>query len=236
MPVRVVSGGSGGAAWGGITGTLADQADLQTALDGKQASGSYAADTHDHDAAYEPKNANIQAHVVAAHAPSNAQKNSDITKAEIEAKLTGEIDSHSHASAPGGGVTLAEVIAAIYPVNSLKFSEDNVNPGTYLSGTTWELWGPGRVLVCCDANDTDFDTAGEERGTKTVAAAGAVSQPTLTINALSGGIRKGGTSNPGSIIENGNVPTGTVSQPTFTGTATSIVQPSKVGFMWKRTA
>lgn len=32
------------------------------------------------------------------HAPSNAQKNSDITKAEIEAKLTGQISTHSHAS------------------------------------------------------------------------------------------------------------------------------------------
>ena len=32
------------------------------------------------------------------HAPANAQKNSDITKAEIEAKLTGVISSHSHAS------------------------------------------------------------------------------------------------------------------------------------------
>ena len=31
----------GGAAWGAITGTLANQTDLQTALDGKQASGSY---------------------------------------------------------------------------------------------------------------------------------------------------------------------------------------------------
>ena len=30
------------------------------------------------------------------HAPSNAQKNSDITKAEIEAKLTGAITSHTH--------------------------------------------------------------------------------------------------------------------------------------------
>ena len=35
-------------------------------------------------------------HSSSAHAPSNAQKNSDITKAEIEAKLTGEISSHSH--------------------------------------------------------------------------------------------------------------------------------------------
>ena len=35
-------------------------------------------------------------HSQAAHAPANAQKNSDITKAEIEAKLTGEITSHNH--------------------------------------------------------------------------------------------------------------------------------------------
>lgn len=35
-------------------------------------------------------------HSRAAHAPSNAQKNSDITKGEIEAVLTGEITSHSH--------------------------------------------------------------------------------------------------------------------------------------------
>lgn len=35
-------------------------------------------------------------HSQSAHAPANAQKNSDITKAEIEAKLTGTITSHSH--------------------------------------------------------------------------------------------------------------------------------------------
>ncbi|MDX9703942.1 MAG: hypothetical protein RBU23_13000 [Candidatus Auribacterota bacterium] len=36
-------------------------------------------------------------HSQTAHAPSTAQKNSDITKAEIEAKLTGEISTHTHA-------------------------------------------------------------------------------------------------------------------------------------------
>lgn len=36
------------------------------------------------------------AHSQTTHAPSNAQKNSDITKAEIEAKLTGNLTSHSH--------------------------------------------------------------------------------------------------------------------------------------------
>lgn len=37
-------------------------------------------------------------HSQSAHAPSIAQKNSDITKAEIEAKLTGEVSTHTHAS------------------------------------------------------------------------------------------------------------------------------------------
>ena len=40
-------------------------------------------------------------HSQSAHAPSNAQKNSDITKAEIEAKFTGDITSHNHTSLTG---------------------------------------------------------------------------------------------------------------------------------------
>jgi len=44
----------------------------------------------------EPGNSNIQTHVTSTHAPSNAQKNSDIIQSEIEAKLTGVISTHSH--------------------------------------------------------------------------------------------------------------------------------------------
>src|SRR3990172_6521441 len=54
------------------------------------------------DTGKEPANANIQSHVTSQHAPSNAQANADITKAEIEAKLTGEISSHTHAGGGGG--------------------------------------------------------------------------------------------------------------------------------------
>src|SRR5688572_20587439 len=68
---------------------------------------------------------------------------------------------------PGSGVTLAQVIAALYPVGCLKFSADNVNPGTYLSGTTWAAWGAGRVLVGFDAGQTEFDVAEETGGAKT---------------------------------------------------------------------
>lgn len=82
-----------------------DTSGLQTALDGKSSvgHGHAVSDTTGLQIALdgkEPANANIQTHVISAHAPSNAQKNSDITKAEIEAQLTGVIASHSHA---GGG-------------------------------------------------------------------------------------------------------------------------------------
>ncbi len=82
--------GSGGASWGSITGTISSQTDLNNAFTGK-----------------EPANSNIQTHVTSSHAPSNAQKNSDITKAEIEAKLTGELTSHTHigGSTSWGGIT-----------------------------------------------------------------------------------------------------------------------------------
>ena len=50
-------------------------------------------------------------HATSAHAPTNAQKNSDITKAEIEAKLTGVITTHTHkyagSSSAGGTATEA---------------------------------------------------------------------------------------------------------------------------------
>lgn len=60
-------------------------------------------EAHNHSGVYEPANANIQTHVTSQHAPSNAQKNSDILKSEIEAVLTGQISTHTHA----GGSTPA---------------------------------------------------------------------------------------------------------------------------------
>jgi hypothetical protein len=81
--------------------SVSDIVGLQALLDVKQVAGSYAAENHNHTGVYEPANANIQAHVAQAHAPSNAQKNSDILKSEIEAVLTGEISTHTHAG--GGG-------------------------------------------------------------------------------------------------------------------------------------
>jgi hypothetical protein len=60
-------------------------------------------------------------HSTSSHAPSNAQKNSDITKAEIESKLTGTITSHSHnylSSVPAEYVTESELTAKDYATES----------------------------------------------------------------------------------------------------------------------
>lgn len=92
------SGGSG--VWGAISGTLSAQSDLSTVLSNKvntndsRLSDARTPVTHSH--SYEPANENIQSHIASSHAPATAQKNSDITKEEIEAKLIGSITSHSH--------------------------------------------------------------------------------------------------------------------------------------------
>jgi hypothetical protein len=60
-------------------------------------------------------------HSTSTHAPSNAQKNSDITKAEIEAKLTGTITTHTHnylTSVPSEYVTESELTAKDYATES----------------------------------------------------------------------------------------------------------------------
>lgn len=96
----------------------------------------YASMSHNHDSDYEPKDANIQSHIISAHAPSNAQKNSDITKAEIEAKLTGEINTHTH---PPSNPYIAKLILAgnvatganVTPVNLTGMAFDYVAGGIY---------------------------------------------------------------------------------------------------------
>lgn len=59
------------------------------------------------------------------------------------------------------------MVDLIYPVGSIFMSVNNVNPSTYLTGTTWVAWGAGRVPVGIDTTDTDFYKPEETGGEKT---------------------------------------------------------------------
>jgi len=80
-------------------------------------------------------------HSQAAHAPSDAQKNSDITKTEIEAKLTGEISSHTHAGGGGGAMAFASIITETTTYRAVSSGDvgsyivfDNANAINYYIG------------------------------------------------------------------------------------------------------
>lgn len=53
-----------------------------------------------------------------------------------------------------------------YRVGDLYLTTNSTNPSTIFGGT-WELFGPGRTLVCVNTNDTDFNTVKKTGGNKT---------------------------------------------------------------------
>lgn len=133
--------GSSGVAWGAITGTLSTQTDLQTALSGK------AATSHTHAGVYEPANANLQAHVASAHAPAGAQANADITKAEIEAKLTGAVTSHTHVKGDVGLGSVDNTSDAGKPVSSATQTALNLKANAASPTFTGTVTLPGATLT-----------------------------------------------------------------------------------------
>ena len=76
-------------------------------------------------------------HSQSAHAPSNAQKNSDITKSEIEAKLTGTITTHNHDSKY---YTETEVDTLIDEVNTSISTVSGKLPVTFYKDENGDLY------------------------------------------------------------------------------------------------
>lgn len=52
------------------------------------------------------------------------------------------------------------------PIGSIYMSVSSTNPNK-LFGGTWEKWGSGRVPVCIDTNQTEFNTVEKTGGSKT---------------------------------------------------------------------
>lgn len=121
------------------------------------------------------------------------------------------------------------IVNTVYPVGSIYISTTSTNPGISLGVGTWVAFGTGKVMVGLDGGDTDFQTPEQTGGAKTVASAGTVGPIAAT---LTGAINCGTGVPP----EPASDQVHTHPAPTFTGTATSVVQPYIVVLMWKRTA
>lgn len=58
-----------------------------------------------------------------------------------------------------------QMTTSIYPIGSIYISANATNPEE-LFGGTWELFSPGRTLVCVDTSQTEFNTAEKIGGSK----------------------------------------------------------------------
>ena len=64
--------------------------------------------------------------------------------------------------------SIAGILSRAWPVGSVFTSVVSTDPATLLGFGTWAALAPGRVLVGINAADSDFDTAEEVGGAKTV--------------------------------------------------------------------
>lgn len=62
------------------------------------------------------------------------------------------------------GISQADVIALVYPVGSIYTSVNNINPGSFLPGTTWETFASGKMLVGVDTTQSEFEHVEQEGG------------------------------------------------------------------------
>lgn len=56
-------------------------------------------------------------------------------------------------------------VVPYYRIGDLFLTTNAANPSSFLGGT-WELFGPGRCLVCVDSLDDDFKTVKKTGGSK----------------------------------------------------------------------
>ena len=127
-------------------------------------------------------------------------------------------------------------VSAAWPIGSVFTSVVATNPATLLGFGTWSAIAAGRVLVGLDSGDTDFDTAEETGGAKSVQASAQTFTGTKgTTSTNNGSAVKVGTSSANAAPTSHThtlTPTGTNTP----GAATSVVQPYFVVYFWKRTA
>jgi hypothetical protein len=113
---------------------------------------------------------------------------------------------------PAAPSTPSITLLDVYPVGSIYLSVSPTSPAT-LFGGTWVSFGAGRVLVGLDEKDSEFDTAEETGGAKTVQA---------SAQAFSGNV----LANHQHAAKTAGTPVGTIGTISATATAASKVGTS----------
>ncbi|MDR2074478.1 MAG: DUF859 family phage minor structural protein [Oscillospiraceae bacterium] len=126
-----------------------------------------------------------------------------------------------------------DVLNLVYPVGAIYMSVSSTNPSS-LFGGSWSLWGSGRVPVCVNTSDSDFNTVEETGGAKTV---------TLTTSQMPSHTHGLARAPAGSGYKEsyGYTTTATREQTTYSdsagsGSSHTNLQPYITCYMWKRTA
>jgi len=142
------------------------------------------------------------------------------------------------------------LLQSIFHVGCIWEERTGTNPATTFGFGTWELYGVGRVTVCIDSGDTDFDTVDETNGAKTKAISAHadtavanhsdhvhsfVASSTSALVKLVAADVKTGVSPLGTSAAPSAVMTHSVTQPSAHSDL-NVVQPSIVVYRWTRTA
>jgi len=85
----------------------------------------------------------------------------DMAKSTYDTNSSGVVDNAEKLE----NNSVNDLLKTIYPVGSIYMTTNNVNPQTWISGTTWVAWGGGRVPLGC--NET-YSTPNAEGGSATV--------------------------------------------------------------------
>jgi microcystin-dependent protein len=130
-------------------------------------------------------------------------------------------------------LTKQTIFNMIYPVGAIYMSVNSTNPNS-LFGGTWSLWGTGRVPVCINTSDSDFNSSEKTGGAKTV---------TLTTSQIPSHTHGLARAPAGSGFKESYAYTNmsvreqtTQSDATGGGSSHTNLQPYITCYMWKRTA